>query len=1016
MIDLRLVSSDPEVAIPSIESVLEGLTLQDDPEEWAACHDFLGLFYWNRHSGDRAHNLEQAIRHYTAALQVQTREHAPDAWAGIQAGLGDVYKDRVLGDRAENWERAEEHYLLALDGMSPDQNPAQWATVQMDLADLFYRRDEFEVTDRALKEAIDHYESALFVTDRQVDEVRWAHICHQLGDCFGKLRSDEPAQNEEASIAYYEQALEVFRRENHPRNWAATTTNLGVTYLNRTTGSRPDNLHRAIHCLSSAGETYDKASPVWALTQTNLANAYLQLTGLHEAANVEHAIELYGSALDIVDRVIQPDQWATIHFNLGNAYRRRRWWDMTRYLSGEAGSEIWAEERAGDIECAIDHYREALTVFTREDRPRDWALATNGLGAAYVARIRGNRAENVERAIRLLYEVLEVRRRAAWPVGWATTHEELGLAFEIMSAEGDAENIRHAVEHYRMALEVYDSAGYPVRRRRTLGHLARLAFRRDAWQEALDLYEQVIETPESGGSAPLSPGTLEFGIESTAYAYPNAVYCLLKLDRPAEAFALLEESKARQLIEALKYRGQAGSEGALPPSLLQLIDWASHRPSGSSTSLIPTERPFHSAVDMYSSFGDGSEIVDFVIEPTADEESISSSRPEAAADSTAVPDGNLLVAPLVTSRGGAVILLGGRPDELRMRDVVWVDELNNARLATILADWLKASAWEDTEQAAWKRLVERVTSRVWDLLFEPLVEHLDRHDVHSLILVPQGRLQLLPLHAAWRRVDGKPRYLLDDFAISYAPSAKIHTLCRERLEHPLHDGALAVGINTYGPDNSLVSAVAEARMVARLLGATTLLEEAATRRAVVDEMSGKGILHFACHADYGWMGRPLESALYLTDDEPLTLQDLLSGPSLEGLRLVTLSACQTGLANLTNSPDEYVGLPAGFLLLGAPGILSTLWVVDDDSTVLLMDRFYEAHIGEGLAPTESLRAAQRWLRDVTCEQLRTHGRSRRRSGAPGVALACERLCSAGDPGERPCAHPYFWAPFQLIGT
>ena len=247
-------------------------------------------------------------------------------------------------------------------------------------------------------------------------------------------------------------------------------------------------------------------------------------------------------------------------------------------------------------------------------------------------------------------------------------------------------------------------------------------------------------------------------------------------------------------------------------------------------------------------------------------------------------------------------------------------------------------------------------------------------------------------------------------------SAKIHALCQERLEHPLHDGALAVGINTYGPDDSLVSAVPEARMVARLVGATTLLEEAATRRAVVDEMSGRGILHFACHADYGWMGRPLESALYLTNDEPLTLQDLLSGPSLEGSRLVTLSACQTGLANLTNSPDEYVGLPAGFLLLGVPGILSSLWVVDDDSTILLMDHFYEAHVGGGLPPTESLRAAQRWLRDVTCEQLRTHGRSRRRLGAPEVALACERLRSVGDPGERPCAHPYFWAPFQLIGT
>ncbi len=1014
MTDPSLVGSDPDVAIPFFESVLAGLTLKDDPEDWAACHDFLGLFYGNRPSGDRSANLEQAIEHYEAALRVQTREHAPQVWAGIQAGLGDVYKDRVLGDRAENWDRAEAYYLCALDGMNSDQNPAQWATVQMDLADL-YRRDEFDTTGRALDQAIDCYESALSVTDREVDELRWARICHQLGDCFGERRRGEPAANEEASIAYYEQALEVFRRKDRPQNWAATTTNLGVTYLNRTTGSRPDNLHRAIHCLSSAGETYDRASPDWVLTQTNLANAYLQLSGLQKAANVERAIELYGSALDTVDPETAPDQWATIHFNLGNAYRERRWWDMTGYVSGEAGLETWVRERAGDIECAIDHYREALAVFTREERPRDWALATHGLGAAYLARILGKRADNVERAIRLLNEALELRDRETWPAGWAATHEVIGVAFEVMPVGDKAENIRNAVDHYRMALEVYDSGGYALRRRQTLGHLARLAFRRDAWREALELYEQVIETPPSDGSTSLGPGALEFEIESTADAYPNAAYCLLKLDRPAEAFTLVEESKARQLAEALRYRGETETDDALPPSVRQLIDWAHHRPSSSATSLVATVRPFHSAADLYSTFGDGSEIVDFVIEPASDDPPASSPQPEPAPSSTAVADGTLLIAPLVTSRGGAVMLLGGPPDELGMQDVVWLDELTTARLATILADWLKASS-EHPARPEWKPVIERVTSRVWDLLFEPLVEHLERYDVNSLVLLPPGRLQLLPLHAAWRRVDGEPRYLLDDYAISYAPSAGIHALCRERLDHPLHNGALAVGINTYGPENSLVGAVPEAQMVAQLIGATPLLEEAATGQAVRDEMPGKRILHFACHARYGWTGRPLDSALYLTDDEPLTLQDLLSCPSLEGSRLVTLSACETGLANLTNSPDEFVGLPAGFLLLGAPGIVSSLLVVGDYSTALLMGRFYEAHIADGQPPAEALRAAQCWLRDATREQLRTHGRSLSRSGTSEVALACEKLGSAGDPDERPFAHPFFWAPFQLIGT
>ena len=65
---------------------------------------------------------------------------------------------------------------------------------------------------------------------------------------------------------------------------------------------------------------------------------------------------------------------------------------------------------------------------------------------------------------------------------------------------------------------------------------------------------------------------------------------------------------------------------------------------------------------------------------------------------------------------------------------------------------------------------------------------------------------------------------------------------------------------------------------------------------------------------------------------------------------------------LLRARDEYVGLPAGFLQAGAPCVVSTLWAVDDMSTALLMERFYQQHLDEGLSPSRALRAAQRWLR------------------------------------------------------
>ena len=92
--------------------------------------------------------------------------------------------------------------------------------------------------------------------------------------------------------------------------------------------------------------------------------------------------------------------------------------------------------------------------------------------------------------------------------------------------------------------------------------------------------------------------------------------------------------------------------------------------------------------------------------------------------------------------------------------------------------------------------------------------------------------------------------------------------------------------------------------------------------------------------------------------------------------LVTLSACETGVSALAPGND-LVGLARGFLLAGAPALLVSLWMVDDAATADLMTSFYRALL-TGIRPAAALRRAQ-------CELLATH------------------------------PHPFFWAPFTLIG-
>jgi CHAT domain-containing protein len=66
--------------------------------------------------------------------------------------------------------------------------------------------------------------------------------------------------------------------------------------------------------------------------------------------------------------------------------------------------------------------------------------------------------------------------------------------------------------------------------------------------------------------------------------------------------------------------------------------------------------------------------------------------------------------------------------------------------------------------------------------------------------------------------------------------------------------------------------------------------------------------------------------------------------------LVVLSACETGLYDIGNSPDEFIGLPGTFTALGASAVVGTLWPVSDAATALLMAKFYELYMGKQVPP------------------------------------------------------------------
>jgi CHAT domain-containing protein/Tfp pilus assembly protein PilF len=263
-----------------------------------------------------------------------------------------------------------------------------------------------------------------------------------------------------------------------------------------------------------------------------------------------------------------------------------------------------------------------------------------------------------------------------------------------------------------------------------------------------------------------------------------------------------------------------------------------------------------------------------------------------------------------------------------------------------------------------KVINEATRSHLRDLyreLIAPVVPYLK---TGHLVIVPHRFLHYLPFHAM---LDGDT-YLIDRYAISYAPSATVFNLCCARP--PSDCGrALVMGV----ADDSAPYIRDEVQVVAGALPRSRLLTgEDATVEALRSEGRGCRVVHIATHANFR-SDNPMFSSIQLAKSR-LSLFDLYS-LRLDA-ELIVLSGCGTGLS-VVKGADEIVGLTRGLLYAGASAAVVSLWNVHDRSSAEFMRIFYD-NLGNSLEPSKALRQTMTDLR-------------------------------------RTYPHPYYWAPFVLVG-
>ncbi|MEH2182001.1 CHAT domain-containing protein, partial [Nostoc sp.] len=781
----------------------------------------------------------------------------------------------------------------------------------------------------------------------------------------------------ELAIAAFNQALEVYTKSAFPVNWATTQNNLGNAYRDRILGERAENIELAIAAFNQALEVRTlSAFPVnWATTQNNLGNAYRDRILGERAENIKLAIAAYNQALEVYTKSAFPVNWAMTQNNLGNAY-------CDRILG----------ERAENIELAIAAYNQALEVRTKSAFPVNWAMTQNNLGTAYGNRILGERAENIELAIAAFNQALEVRTKSAFPQYHATTLLNLGRLYQDENQFDSAYNTFVAAIETVEALRLEIDSGEEARRKQA-----------EEWNQ---LYRSMVEV------------CLEF-----SYITPELGYI-------TKAIEYVERSKTRNLVEQILKRD---SKTIFPPEVFtqletyrdeiavgqyQIQNGKAENPKVLAQHLQNLRKQRNELQNQYLPIGYGFKFDSF--QGSLDEH-------------TAIIEWYILndkiLAFIVTKQGELTVWQSQSEDQEALYD--WVNQYLQNYYGQ--KDQWRNNLGEALEELALILHIDEILTQI--------PKHFDK-----LILIPHRFLHLFPFHALPVNQNSKnSSCLLDLFAggVSYAPSCQLLQQVQQR-QRPDFQSLFAI----QNPTGDLNYTDLEVQVIQSHFKPANVLKKTAATLTAIDnsDLNIYHCAHFSCHGYFN-LTNPGKSALILADapiaDTPtkpdserylnlrarethdlekcLTLDRIFS-LKLEKCRLVTLSACETGLIDFKNISDEYIGLPSGFLLAGSKAVVSSLWTVSDLSTAFLMMKFYE-NLQTINSVSIALNQAQQWLRNLTTEkfeallsqyqpQIEEIFAQLPEEKHPVARAILKRTCKRK---PHPFAAPFYWAGFTATG-
>jgi len=701
----------------------------------------------------------------------------------------------------------------------------------------------------------------------------------------------------------------------------------------------------------------------------NSLGALLRYTGDYAAAR--KTIE---RALAIRERVLGPEHP-----------------DLARSLM-ELGSLL---QRANDRAAARPLFERALRIRERAFGPNHLAVAGSLNQLGLLDRNTGRHAEarqHYERALKI--------REAALPrdhvdVGWS-----LNNLAGLMRVMGDYDAARPL---YQRALPIARRAAVPDLTWRVTFGLARTYEQKGRVDDALPLYRDSVATLESlAGQVGDDAARAQFiTSDNRLVPYEALTRLLLELhgrdgakgyDR--EAWALLEARKGRVVADALggarpaladptarqaaeQVHAKERQTRSLERALREELEASAAAPGDKrvenlTTLLAQTKSEYLSQAQAFLARYPQYK-AQFVDQQTVDPKALAKFADRLPAGTLAIqyfPAPDMLYL-FVVAPGGSF--------QVRSRAIAQEDLYGLVREYRRLlnAATTEHLPWVNDGSAVYREKVaplREVSRKLSALLLEPVAPELATH--RNLVLIPNDLLLHLPIHAlTLAERDGSVRFLAETHAVSYVTQLELVDLLapsRPTTNVPL----LAVA----NPDGSLPAASREVRELAKIRMGSTALDGAQATKARFLSLAGQfPDVHLATHG-------------VLDAEHPERSYLLLAGPDEESRRLsiaeiaslslgrngmAVLSACETALGEQVPGA-ALTTLAAAFSQAGAQSVVASLWKVNDETTRHFMVAFHRALATAGRAAA---------LQQAQLSILRTQA----------------------------TAHPFYWAPFILIG-